>query len=88
MKMIQGAEFTELSGGLSVDFGDGRVAYVSDAEPDVGTDISIKDRSDAIGWLIYAHLLEKIPEHTIIWMMRDGGLFVAGRGITAEQVGL
>ncbi|MEP7331533.1 MAG: hypothetical protein ABI692_05535 [Terracoccus sp.] len=46
----------------------------------------MKDRSDAIGWLIYRHLVENTPDDVVVWMMDDGAAFVAGRGITAEQL--
>ena len=80
--------FHDIPGGISVALHEGGVAYVGDAAPESGTDINVKDRSDAIGWLIYRHLVENTPDDVVVWMMDDGAAFVAGRGITAEQLGI
>lgn len=61
---------------------------LGDARPDPGTDISVTDRTDTIGSLIYEHLVANTPTEVAVWMMDGRSVFVQGRGVTAEQQGL
>lgn len=86
LRTIEGATFTDIPGGIGLDFGDQRVAWVGDALPDAGTDIIVKDASETIGRLIYAFLADRTSG--VMWMTDDGGLLRACRGVTADELGL
>jgi len=57
-------------GDLRLWFGDQRAAYVSDAFPDEGTDITIKDWSGTVGHQIFDYLAQKLD--VAIELTNDG----------------
>ena len=85
---VPGGLLTVFAEGFSLSFSDGVVAYGSDATPEAGTDITVKGPSPTRQWEIYRELESRTPDDVVMWMMNDGAAFEAGRGTTAEALGL
>lgn len=64
----------DIDDGFSVQLGPDRVAYVSDAAPDEGTDIVVQDRVGDAAEVIYASL-ERTTDWPL-WRTDDGGEIV------------
>ena len=50
------ADVTAIPGGIGLDFGEHRVAWVGDGEPDFRTHIVIKDWSQSVAWDLFDYL--------------------------------
>jgi len=88
LQRVREGRLTTLADGFSLSFPDGVVAYGCDAAPDAGTDITVKGPSAKRQWEIYRQLESRTPDDVVMWMMNDGAAFEAGRGTTAEALGL
>ena len=88
LEKVPGGRLTVSAEGFSLSFPDGVVAYGSDAAPEVGTDITVKGPSETRQWEIYRELESRTADDVVMWMMNDGAAFEAGRGTTAEALGL
>ena len=88
LEQVSDGQLSVRADGFSLSFLDGVVAYGSDAAPEAGTDITVKGHSPTRHWQIYRHLESRTSDDVVMWMMNDGAVFEAGRGTTAEALGL
>jgi hypothetical protein len=88
LERLPEGRLTAFAGGFALAFPDGVVAYGSDADPEAGTDITVKGPADTRQWQIYRHLERETSDEVVLWMMNDGAVFEAGRGTTAKRLGL
>lgn len=83
---IEDAKRFPVPTGIGLEFSEEAHVRVRDADPDDGTDISISDWPEELGWRIYDFLAERTTAN--MYMMDEGGLLLTARGLTPEDVGL
>lgn len=82
---IEHTDTFSVPSGAGLQFGDEAHIRIRDADPDEGTDISVFDWPEELGWRVYDFLAERTTAK--MWMMDEGGLLLTARGLTPDDVG-